>query len=165
MKTGERSFVSDRKKEVLCFVYVAKFEFRANGSFVLNRNWRFGRQTEPKRLAAGAGVRALDRLGVILDIFTDSSPSSGARNAKGCVCTWLLPGAAQYSRTAPPRLATAARENPARRLRNEKSFLHDLAHRHSLRDQQLARLQAQRGPAPHKCDSSRDRAQAAERYG
>ena len=31
--------------------------------------------------------RALDRLGVIVEIFTDSSSSSGARNAKGCVCT------------------------------------------------------------------------------
>jgi len=41
-------------------------------------------------LVASSG--ALDRLRVGLDIFTDSSCACGARNAKGCVCTGLLPG-------------------------------------------------------------------------
>src|SRR5580692_12982457 len=72
--------------------------------------------------------------------------------------------AAQYSRTGPPQFAAPASEKSAHSSRNEKSFLHDLAHRHSLRDQQLARLQTQRGPTPHKCNSSSDSAQSPERH-
>jgi len=34
----------------------------------------------------------LDRPAVVFEIFTDSSSSCGSRNAKGCVCTLLLPG-------------------------------------------------------------------------
>src|SRR5580698_5779188 len=72
--------------------------------------------------------------------------------------------AAQYSRTVPARFATASPEKLAGGSRYEKSFLHDFANRDSLGYQQLARLQTQRGPVAHKCDSSADRAQAADRY-
>jgi hypothetical protein len=37
-------------------------------------------------------VSALERLAMLFEIFTDSSSSCGAWNAKGCVCTWLLAG-------------------------------------------------------------------------
>ncbi len=83
----DRSFVSNRKNEVLCFLWVAKLEERQRGSFVLNRNWRFWRQPAPGRLAGGGGRRALDRRRAVFDIFTDSSCSCGGRNAKRCVCT------------------------------------------------------------------------------
>src|SRR5271154_2829375 len=69
--------------EVLCFLWVAKFAAGENRSFVLNRNWRFSRGYT----ARSAGVTALARPFVMFDIFTDSSSSWGARNAKGCVCT------------------------------------------------------------------------------
>ena len=39
------------------------------------------------RLAGSADGRALDRLLVVFEIFTDSSSSRGGQNAKGCV--WI----------------------------------------------------------------------------
>jgi hypothetical protein len=84
---GGRPFVLNRKNEVLCFVGVAQFWFRESGSFVLNRNWRFGGRSTAGRLAGSTDGRALERLRVRFEIFTDSSSSCGARNAKRCVCT------------------------------------------------------------------------------
>jgi hypothetical protein len=43
-------------------------------------------------VAGSARERVLARRPVVFDIFTDSSCSCGERNAKRCVCTWLLPG-------------------------------------------------------------------------
>ena len=43
-------------------------------------------------MAVSAGERALGRPLLVFDIFTDSSSSSEVQNAKGCVCTSLLPG-------------------------------------------------------------------------
>ena len=84
---GDRSFVRNRKNEVLCFVGVAKFCFREWGSFVLNRIWRFGGRSSAGRLASSTDGRALERPQVRFEIFTDSSSSCCARNAKRCVCT------------------------------------------------------------------------------
>jgi hypothetical protein len=44
------------------------------------------------RVAGSTRERALGRSPVLFDIFTDSSSCCGARNAKRCVCTGLLPG-------------------------------------------------------------------------
>src|ERR1700734_709641 len=81
------SFVLNRKSEVLCFLLVAKFVTAENRSFVLNRNWWFGGVLAGGRAAQRFGVTALDRRLVVCEIFTDSSSSYGARNAKRCVCT------------------------------------------------------------------------------
>ena len=89
---GDRSFVLNRKNKVLCFVRVAKLRLRERGSFVLNRNWRFGGRSTQGRLAGSTGKGALERPQVRFEIFTDSSSSCGARNAKRCVCTSLVPG-------------------------------------------------------------------------
>jgi hypothetical protein len=43
-------------------------------------------------VAVSAGERALGRPLLVFDIFTDSSSSSEVQNAKGRVCTLLLPG-------------------------------------------------------------------------
>jgi hypothetical protein len=88
----DRSFVLNRKNEVLCFVRVAKFGFREKGSFVLNRNWQFWGRAVRGRVAVSARGCAPDRRLVLFDIFTDSSSSCGVRNAKRCVWTGLLPG-------------------------------------------------------------------------
>ena len=89
---GDRSFVLNRKNEALCFVRVTKCGLRERGSFVLNRNWRFGERSTPGWLAGGVGGRALERPRVRFDIFTDSSSSGGTRIAKRCVCTSVVPG-------------------------------------------------------------------------
>ena len=54
------------------------------------------------RVAVGAGERALERSPMVFDIFTDSSSSCGARNAKRCVCTggWCPSKGAAFSRRA-----------------------------------------------------------------
>jgi hypothetical protein len=96
---GGRSFVLNRKNEVLCFVGVAKFWFRESGSFVLNRNWRFGGRSAPGRLAGSTDATALEGPRVRLDIFTDSSSPCGARNAKRCVCTLHVFGEGHRSQT------------------------------------------------------------------
>jgi hypothetical protein len=88
---GDRSFVLNRKNEVLCFVRVEKLEMKAKDSFVLNRSWRFGGGLTLGRLADSAAGRALDRPAVMFDIFTDSSSTCGAQNAKRSVCTSLVP--------------------------------------------------------------------------
>jgi hypothetical protein len=80
------------KSEVPFFVCVAKLGRGENRSFVSNRNWVFRRWEEPGRRGSGAGEGVLNRLAVAFEIFTDSSSSCGMRNAKGCVCTFLLPG-------------------------------------------------------------------------
>jgi hypothetical protein len=68
---GERSFVLNRKNEVLCFIAVAKFKLRDRASFVLNRNWRFWRRAARGQTAWSAGRKALDRPRAVLDIFTN----------------------------------------------------------------------------------------------
>ena len=99
MVIGERSFVLNRKNEVLCFVGVAKFRFRERGSFVLNRNWRFEVRSIPGRRAGSTDVGALERPRVRFEIFTDSSSSCGVQNAKRCVCTSLELGEGHRSQT------------------------------------------------------------------
>jgi hypothetical protein len=60
---------------------------KEKGLFVSNRNWRFWWFAAQGVAAGIAGRRLLDRVGALVVIFTDSSSSCGARNAKGCVCT------------------------------------------------------------------------------
>jgi hypothetical protein len=48
---GGRSFVLNRKNEVLCFVGVAKLALKENRSFVSNRNWCFRRRRVQKKAA------------------------------------------------------------------------------------------------------------------
>jgi hypothetical protein len=43
------SFVSNRIKEVLCFVGVAKLVVQEKGLFVSSRKWRFGRRGEQRK--------------------------------------------------------------------------------------------------------------------
>src|SRR5271156_6059159 len=105
MVIGDRSFVLNRKNEVLCFVAVTKFELREKASFVLNRNWRFWRQAARRRTAWSAGGKALDRSRAVLDIFTNSSCTCAARNAKRCVCTFCF---------AAPAVRHPTQNNPRR---------------------------------------------------
>jgi hypothetical protein len=83
----DRSFVSNRKKEVLCFLRAEKFAMKEKGLLVSVRNWRFWWFAAQGVAAGTAGWGVLDRLGALVVIFTDSSSSCGARNAKGCVCS------------------------------------------------------------------------------
>jgi hypothetical protein len=79
--------VLNRKSEVLCFLGVEKFVVGERGSFVLNRNRRFWSRAAHEGATGMAGEGTLDRLRALVGIFTDSSSSCGAQNAKRCVCT------------------------------------------------------------------------------
>src|ERR1700723_3002978 len=65
----------------------ARRERTRGRSLVLNRNWRSWCFAAPGVATGTAEWGVLDRPGALVVIFTDSSSSCGARNAKGCVCT------------------------------------------------------------------------------
>jgi hypothetical protein len=82
---GDRSFVLNRKYEVLCFVGVAKFCFREWGSFVLNRNWRPG-GVRPQGGWLGAPTRPHCKGRGLGSTFSQIHHPLAAREMQNVVC-------------------------------------------------------------------------------